>query len=719
MECTHCGAEWSIMGIEENTDFIYPGKCPFCGCSRMDFIQDSASVLRQIVENNGVDILNNRRKLSGYISDLMCNHSKEQILLKIVVMEGIGEIFYDMLDTDETSINTQKRRAIKLLTEDIGLTQDRVDFIISVFMYAIGLNDDLEVSHNKVRNYRDQDNTYLNLAEKYWNYNEKNLAKEFFIVSSNTGNIMAIRKTIKLARKYNWETDEEEWLRWNKLLADSDKTAKEAAYIVAMNYTYGISTERNIEKAEIYWKIGKNYNAESHLVYYINQLLGILSCPHTSSYFHTIMDAFEKYANASNEMALSACEFFEDNFDIDWEMEFIYPSGTLNNSFEQIERAKKYELAILLGDYFAKKMAELENKHWDLEYEYLMLICYIIATSSDNMEITFKAAKRMLDADWYVSKKQGIKILEKLINVSEAWGVADKASYIVGVEYLNGDVIEQNFDTAFKYISNGRDNDYKYMMGQMMYYGWGTKGDILSAIKYFESYIMDYRNGKLELVADDQYVVIQCVPFLIQCYYEDLVINDSVQSLDKLKLLADYHGWKFAAKYLYWYYSDLDNLFQDDIDADHYKKIAVDKGAALVNFDEYHCQELAMVVWECNGELDDNISVVDAKNHLLLVDDIFLNDKLKTCDMLFNTNIRYKVFYYFARNFAYGKGVARNKLRAENYIRLFLENIDVDKDTSLYYDAMSLYSSLLLEYPESSHKFALGNYYKNMNKDDL
>lgn len=68
---------------------------------------------------------------------------------------------------------------------------------------------------------------------------------------------MAIRKTIKLARKYNWETDEEEWLRWNKLLADSDKTAKEAAYIVAMNYTYGISTERNIEKAEIYWKIGK------------------------------------------------------------------------------------------------------------------------------------------------------------------------------------------------------------------------------------------------------------------------------------------------------------------------------------------------------------------------------------------------------------------------------------------------------------------------------
>lgn len=230
MECTHCGAEWSIMGIEENTDFIYPGKCPFCGCSRMDFIQDSASVLRQIVENNGVDILNNRRKLSGYISDLMCNHSKEQILLKIVVMEGIGEIFYDMLDTDETSINTQKRRAIKLLTEDIGLTQDRVDFIISVFMYAIGLNDDLEVSHNKVRNYRDQDNTYLNLAEKYWNYNEKNLAKEFFIVSSNIGNIMAIRKTIKLARNenidvpfpphyevvYEHESDEISIAMWNK-----------------------------------------------------------------------------------------------------------------------------------------------------------------------------------------------------------------------------------------------------------------------------------------------------------------------------------------------------------------------------------------------------------------------------------------------------------------------------------------------------------------------
>ncbi|MBO5470779.1 MAG: hypothetical protein J6A03_13720 [Lachnospiraceae bacterium] len=42
------------------------------------------------------------------------------------------------------------------------------------------------------------------------------------------------------------------------------------------------------------------------------------------------------------------------------------------------------------------------------------------------------------------------------------------------------------------------------------------------------------------------------------------------------------------------------------------------------------------------------------------------------------------------------------------------DTMSVDKDANLYYDAIYLYSSLLLEYPESSHKFVLGKYYKKL-----
>ena len=208
MECPHCGSELSISLLEFEENFEYPDKCPFCGCSRTEFAKDSARVLKQIINQRGTSILKNRKVLAGFVADLLNEKPKEQVTLKMAIVEGVGEYFYNMIDVEMNCVNAQKYKVNQLLTEKMGLVPERAEFIMNTFMYAIGLENEISSTEAKEKNWHDRDNAYLNLAEKYLLAGKPEIAEELFYLSSNTGNVLAIRRTIFLVRERNWMPEE-------------------------------------------------------------------------------------------------------------------------------------------------------------------------------------------------------------------------------------------------------------------------------------------------------------------------------------------------------------------------------------------------------------------------------------------------------------------------------------------------------------------------------
>lgn len=62
MECPHCGENW-ILTEYEIKHIEYPDKCPFCGNSTNGFSSNSAMLLKQLIEKNGISLLQNKKML--------------------------------------------------------------------------------------------------------------------------------------------------------------------------------------------------------------------------------------------------------------------------------------------------------------------------------------------------------------------------------------------------------------------------------------------------------------------------------------------------------------------------------------------------------------------------------------------------------------------------------------------------------------------------------
>jgi len=68
MKCIRCNAEW-----DTNAKIEYPDKCPFCGTIIRGIQQDSAGILRDIVEQYGESIISDRELLSDVITEYLSN----------------------------------------------------------------------------------------------------------------------------------------------------------------------------------------------------------------------------------------------------------------------------------------------------------------------------------------------------------------------------------------------------------------------------------------------------------------------------------------------------------------------------------------------------------------------------------------------------------------------------------------------------------------------
>lgn len=702
MECPHCGSEWSIWELDFEEEFEYPDKCPFCGCSRTAFADDSAHILKQILEQRGMDILQNRKALAGFVADLMHANPIEQTTLKIVIGEGVGEFFYKMIDADINCINVQKHKVVQLITEIIGMSSERAEFVIKTFMFALGLEQDALVVGTKEKSFHDRDNAYFDLAEKFLDEGKIDLAEKLFYLSSNTGNISAIHRTILLVRNNNWKPNDEEWLEWHKTLADTEEDNFESAYILAMSYTHGLGVGMDIDIARHYWVNGRNYNASATIEYIVGQFVDNFPIININITFSRL----RRLALRGDSLAKEIYDFIEDTGDgIDGWKQFFANSDEVSDIFYDAEyyNNQKFQMALMMGDYYSLKIKE-EHKHTDFDYENISMTWYIIATRSDEDEIRLSAAKKMLSSSWNLERRFAVGILEQIKYSSEA-------NYLVGLEYFKGECVEKDYSKAYVLINNGIGDECDYLLGQLNFYGWGIDANVNAAIECFEKEAKEFALHNPDEV-NDEFILSKCVPFLIHCYYEDLVLRDSVSGLEKLKLLADYHGWKNAARFLYWYFSDRDNLYQDPVEARHYYNVMNESTNMPTHIDDCHKQEIFEVALKCIG----------IENYYIEADFTPVKDHILWCHgespvkmgnlidaMLGGSPV--KSYYYMAVAFAQGIGVSKNKLRAETYARLYIELTEGNPDKEIYPKALRLMVRLLEENPTSLYRKKLAANY--------
>nr|MCR5733290.1 hypothetical protein [Lachnospiraceae bacterium] len=220
--------------------------------------------------------------------------------------------------------------------------------------------------------------------------------------------------------------------------------------------------------------------------------------------------------------------------------------------------------------------------------------------------------------------------------------------------------------------------------------------DLHRAIRLFEQYLKICNKGRSEAGEEDIAATLNATPFLIQCYYEDILQTRSFRSLEKLAELADVGGWRMAQKYLVSYYSDTESDHGNEFLASKYKK-------KLAKNRENPYLQLGRIRGGMNSLLM-NLRVTGAlygfsdgkhvKSALALRDHLLLGEELNETGFEDNAALCYLLM---GEMLFTTRAMENNLLRAEIYIKNYLDRVSSEKDKKNYSKALVIYSKLLLD----------------------
>ncbi|MCR4741015.1 MAG: hypothetical protein K5886_12255, partial [Lachnospiraceae bacterium] len=528
-------------------------------------MQDGYIILRKIIKNRGMEILNDRKVLSGLIEDLMPTNIREKTSLQLAVSSGVAEMFHDFCSLSRPGMNARVSSVNSYITEELGLTQSRASYIINAFMYGVGM-DAVSVDPYETIDYRE-------LAEKYENEGHKDIALLLYEIVRNAGDedtkyssgMALLKSDIKDAKKKGIE------------ILKTLTCKKEAMYAVGMEYLENILKERG----------------------------AVNRGPAGKDLFGEDLSGWSFYDEDDPEGDHSVRGLSEGSIGIPDDLRGDHPAGGLSEGSlmdrgrsESADEAAHKDSLKNAADYFAKA----------LPYPPAML-----------------------------------------------------------------------------------------ELGKLYFYGWGVKADLHKAIRLFEQYLKAKEKGHADSKEEDITAIMNATPFLIQCYYEDILQTRSFRSLEKLAELADYRGWRMAQKYLVSYYSDTESDHANEFLASKYKK-------KLSKNRENPYLVLGRIRGGMNSLLM-NLRVTGAlygfsdgkhlqcamalRDHLLLGEELNesgFEDNAALCyllmgEMLFTTGVMQK-----------------NLLRAEIYIKNYLDRVSGEKDKKNYSRALIIYSRLLLDH---------------------
>ncbi len=340
---------------------------------------------------------------------------------------------------------------------------------------------------------------------------------------------------------------------------------------------------------------------------------------------------------------------------------------------------------------------ELAEKYEREGHREIAGLLYDVVSNVGNDEARFQTGAALIKSDVTEAREKGFEILRKIDRKD--------AMYLTGMEYIEGKLTKRDFSKACYYLTRAVPYPKAMLeLGKLYFYGWGTRPDLHKAIKLFEKYIKTSSKGKESSEEADVAAALNATPFLIECYFEDILCTRSFRSMEKLTALADYHGWRMAQKYLYAYYSDDESDHFNEFMAEKYrKKLERNKQNPYVRSASIRggmgslMMELRItsaLYMHADGKYED--TAVNLRDHLILGEEINADGYED------NAALSYLLM---GELFFRSGAVARNLLRAEIYIKNYLDTVSQIKEPKNYTNALIIYSKLLLEHKLGTPKW--------------
>lgn len=674
MKCLNCKKEWIVV-----QGFRYPEKCPFCGLN-IHGNNTGSGILGWIVKENGNDILKHKKRLIAFIRDLFRDEILEKRLI-VAVNSGVSFYYFEASNLTGLQRQNQINQATKLLKETLGFGDDAVKSILEEFDASIG------ISHkNDLIDYHDADDAYYNMA---LNATRKNFLP-LLQISVDAGNKKAIKKYISLIRD-NWERhlEEDEWFRLNRMIASIDDEDSRNAYMtVLMHDLYDDNVDEFDCIDELYEMCPYADDAEFEM-----SARGFIFGVHSNYSVKESIIHIYSLAEKDYEPAVSIRNVLEEEFNI--QKYFFTISGIEDvldvyrpadeDSLEYDKRnLLQSEICYIVGDFYKDDIKKRVFWH-DKSMKYAEETC-LSSELFDYRYIGYELGKLYLDNNEIKDVDKGLEILE-LVKTDESLMFLSKT-------YLEGKLVERNLTASIKYLMDEnlihyRNPDVYYEKGKRYFYGLGCEIDIKESIFCFERYL----DEKIYDPNDEGTFIClyKTIPFLTELYYEDLMINNSVDSLNKLQNYAEYHGNKMAQRYLWRYYSDKDNLYRDSRMAGKFKRLYIYGKRRIYKSLEISMLKIVNGLELLNGHLEnialdislDNNECIDAllsfSNHLLRENDgerdnFLANSYYAVAELLFKINPRNPIC----------------RVRIINYLDNYFLLTD-DKEDDKYLEALQLW----------------------------
>ncbi len=284
MKCSKCQAEWTPGSSKSQLS-----TCPFCGASlistvAMDENQTMTSVMVQIVEHFGEDILSQESKCLAAFKDFAPKLEKEQKILKIAYGEGVYNFFLGCPVAERESHMQKARQAISVLLSDEASL-----LVVNSFANALGWSiGSIEQEHGGLKkkasrtspdkgsksrascftsgnnhdtanDYRKEDEAFK-LGEKYYYAHDYGEALKFYRKSAEDGIIDAL---YKIGRMYELgegipKADINEAIKWYREAAEAgDLQARNRLKDFGLSYGINQDATKKYRKADEAFKVGE------------------------------------------------------------------------------------------------------------------------------------------------------------------------------------------------------------------------------------------------------------------------------------------------------------------------------------------------------------------------------------------------------------------------------------------------------------------------------
>ena len=135
MRCSNCNSEWDSK--------VKVLKCPFCGKPLKESREEMTvqRALEKLVENFGLEVLRNPKKIVACVKDYVSGYQREKDLLQIAGESGIFELMFVAKNGDSSVCqNAVIERAMKKLEEEKYISEEYARYIVMIIADGIGVS---------------------------------------------------------------------------------------------------------------------------------------------------------------------------------------------------------------------------------------------------------------------------------------------------------------------------------------------------------------------------------------------------------------------------------------------------------------------------------------------------------------------------------------------------------------------------------------------------